>query len=160
MDRSREAAHLQAANQTESKSRKEMRKKKVWRYYCDFCKKANCHGGAMKEHEAHCTNNPNRICRMCEVLETRHTPLEELVAILPDANMPDTRTNEEVWRDRPQSPFNVALAQVFPLLRKKADGCPVCIFAALRQAKIPADRELFDLKAKCNAVLEERYRRE
>lgn|SRR6185503_10157169 len=131
-----------------------MRKRRVWRYYCDFCKKANCHAAAMREHEEHCTNNPGRVCRMCEVLETRHTPLERLIALLPDPNMPDTRTNDEMWHGKP-SPLYTALTEAMPVLRKQADGCPVCVFAALRQAKIPADRDLFDLKAECKAALED-----
>lgn len=109
----------------------------------------------MKEHEIHCTNNPNRVCRMCDVLETNHTPLEELIALLPDANIPDTRTDEEIWQSGP-SPLYVALAEAMPNLRRQANGCPVCIFAALRQAKIPADRELFDLTAECKAALEDK----
>ena len=107
----------------------------------------------MKTHEEHCTNNPNRVCRMCEVLETNHTPLEELVALLPDPNMPDTRTDDEIWYGKP-SPLYVALAEAMPALRQQASGCPVCVFAALRQAKILADRELLDLKAECKAALE------
>jgi len=91
---------------------------------------------------------------MCEVLETRHTPLERLIALLPDPNMPDTRTNDEMWHGKP-SPLYTALTEAMPVLRKQADGCPVCVFAALRQAKIPADRDLFDLKAECKAALED-----
>lgn len=131
-----------------------MRKKRVWRYYCDFCKKANCHAGAMKEHEVHCTNNPARVCRMCDVLETRHTPLEELIALLPDPDLPDTRTDEEMWSQKPSSLY-VALLEVLPLLRKQADGCPVCIFAALRQAKMPPDKEIFDLEIECKSAMED-----
>ena len=131
-----------------------MRKKRVWRYYCDFCKKANCSQSAMRTHEAHCTNNPDRMCRMCDLLETRHTPLEALTALLPDPEMPDTRADFEIWDGRP-SPLYAALSEALPLLRSKADGCPVCVFAALRQAKIPADKELFDLKAECKAALED-----
>lgn len=40
------------------------------RYYCDYCKKSSGGSYAMKLHEAHCTNNPNRKCRMC------HDPVE------------------------------------------------------------------------------------
>lgn len=92
---------------------------------------------------------------MCDVLETEHVPLEELIALLPDPDMPDTRTDDEVWRNKPLSPLYAALHDALPLLRKKAGGCPVCIFAALRQAKIPPDRELFDLEAECKSALED-----
>jgi hypothetical protein len=91
---------------------------------------------------------------MCDVLETRHTPLEELIALLPDPNMADTRTNEDLWAGE-TSPLYAAILDVLPMLRIKADRCPVCIFAALRQAKMPADRELFDLKAECKQALED-----
>ena len=89
---------------------------------------------------------------MCDVLETDHTPLDELIALLPDPNMPDTRADFEIWDGKP-SPLYAALAEVMPLLRKKANGCPVCVFAALRQAKIPPDRELFNLKVECKQAL-------
>ncbi len=35
-------------------------------YYCDFCKKHSLASWAMKEHEKHCTLNPDRICRVCD----------------------------------------------------------------------------------------------
>ena len=91
---------------------------------------------------------------MCELLETRHTPLEELIALLPDPEMPDTRADFEIWDGKP-SPLYAALTEVLPILRMKADGCPVCVFAALRQSKMPADTELFNLKAECKAALED-----
>lgn len=34
-------------------------------YYCDFCKKHGLSSGSLKKHEKHCTNNPNRFCRIC-----------------------------------------------------------------------------------------------
>ena len=54
---------------------------KVNRYYCDFCKKANCSAPAMSLHERHCTLNPNRTCCMCK--EPRNIP--ELVKLIPSA---------------------------------------------------------------------------
>jgi hypothetical protein len=35
-------------------------------YYCDFCKKHSLSSYTIKEHEKHCTCNPNRECKMCE----------------------------------------------------------------------------------------------
>jgi hypothetical protein len=91
---------------------------------------------------------------MCEILETRHTPLTELMALLPDSSLPDTRSKGEIWENK-SSPLDEAIVQSLPILRIKADGCPVCIFAALRQAKISVNRELFDFKAECKSALHE-----
>lgn len=33
-------------------------------YYCDFCKKKSLR--SLKEHEKHCTANPDRSCRLCD----------------------------------------------------------------------------------------------
>lgn len=40
-----------------------MRREKKWVYYCDFCKKRSLR--SLKTHEAHCTLNPQRSCRLC-----------------------------------------------------------------------------------------------
>ena len=32
-------------------------------YYCDFCKKKSLR--SLKNHEIHCTGNPNRYCQLC-----------------------------------------------------------------------------------------------
>lgn len=41
-----------------------MRREKKWVYYCDFCKKRGLQ--SLKTHEAHCTLNPGRSCRLCK----------------------------------------------------------------------------------------------
>lgn len=41
-----------------------MKVKKKNVYYCDFCKKKSLR--SLKEHEKHCTANPDRECRLCE----------------------------------------------------------------------------------------------
>lgn len=33
-------------------------------YYCDFCKKRSLR--SLKEHEKHCTGNPDRSCQLCD----------------------------------------------------------------------------------------------
>lgn len=38
-----------------------MKRKRVWRYYCDFCKKSGCGRAAMAWHEQRCINNPARV---------------------------------------------------------------------------------------------------
>lgn len=100
-----------------------MRTKRVNRYYCDFCKKGGQSKHCMKDHEERCTLNPGRTCRMCQRLVKDQTPMAEMLAVLPE------------WND-PQSPDDVPEINL-PLLREKAGDCPVCIFAAIRQKKIP-----------------------
>jgi hypothetical protein len=38
-------------------------------YYCDFCKKKSLR--SLKNHEKHCTGNPDRECRLCETSSIR-----------------------------------------------------------------------------------------
>jgi hypothetical protein len=83
-----------------------MRKKKVWRYYCDFCGKGGCGSGAMKHHEKHCTLNPQRICRMCQVIGESQQGMDFLVANYDKGGI--------------------------ETLRSAANECPNCMLAAIR----------------------------
>ena len=66
----------------------------------------------MATHESGCTANPKRICNVCNEVGT--TPMPELLAII------DGIKNEN--KDA-----------IVGLLSEKANGCPACILAALRQ---------------------------
>lgn len=115
-----------------------MRIKKVNRYYCDFCKKSGGSSGAMKKHEAHCTMNPSRDCRMCKSMDEVQSPIKDLLKILPDPKTVVKLTEMEggfVAED--WEPLKEALKVSFPRLRKVTGGCPMCILAALRQKEIP-----------------------
>lgn len=82
-----------------------MQQRKVWRYYCDHCRKGGCGKGAMAKHERHCVKNPNRKCRMCDAGETVQQPLVDLLDALRSGGI-----------DR---------------LREVADGCPACMLHAV-----------------------------
>lgn len=43
-----------------------MRERTVRLYYCEFCRKTLQRRHAMARHEAACTNNPARVCRVCD----------------------------------------------------------------------------------------------
>lgn len=89
------------------------------RYYCDHCKKVSGSKSAMAIHEAHCTANPDRTCRMCGTsIGPRHH-----VGILqrPGNTMED-------WRAKMDS------------LRSATEDCPCCILAAIRQSGIQKGR--------------------
>jgi len=92
-----------------------MKRKQVWRYYCDFCRKAGCSAGHLKRHEASCTANPLRVCLAHGKLSLSgraQRPMTELIGALDGSG---------------------ADAEV-AVLRDLADGCPICILAAIRQS--------------------------
>lgn len=83
-----------------------MRRVLRWRFYCEFCPKAGMSGGHMARHEASCTRNPNRVCRMCALVGESARPMPELIAALREGGVEAVRKASEV-------------------------GCPVCILAAI-----------------------------
>lgn len=84
------------------------------RHYCDFCKRSSGQKPAMAKHEAGCTNNPDRVCKLCECNGSAQEPLEKL--------------------------FDVLVNEGFPALQTITEHCPGCILATLRQ--LPVEREL------------------
>lgn len=113
-----------------------MKRKRVWRYYCDFCKKSNCSGPSISDHEAHCTMNPDRRCGMCRQNNKHALP----IAILKDA-----------------------LLINLDALRSTCAECPACTLAAIRQSgKSPSDYD-YDYTAACEQFwvdLREKWDRE
>lgn len=104
-----------------------MRRKKVWRYYCDFCGKGGCGAGAMTKHEKRCTMNPNRKCGFHdEYIQEPQVSLDELRAILRNADVHSLEAEETLLNE----------------LLDAAHGCPACVLAAIRQEN--ATRELGD----------------
>ena len=107
-----------------------MRIKRVNRYYCDFCKKANCSAASIRRHESSCTMNPNRVCRVCKMQrgdfeqgEATQPDLKTLIAIVPRI---DEWTNEDMATQ--------SLEESLVKLREASANCPACILAALRQS--------------------------
>jgi len=82
-----------------------VRKKKVWRYYCDFCSKGGCSGGSIAKHERGCTRNPNRECGMCRAAKNDQRPTAELLAVLESDGV--------------------------DAVLSAAEGCPACVMAAI-----------------------------
>lgn len=106
------------------------------RYYCDHCNRGTGSAAFMLRHEASCTANPNRECRMCGTGTPAH--LENLAAILrrPGATLED-------WQAKMVN------------LREAAEHCPCCILAAIRQSGIqrgtgtPDEEGYPDISAMC-----------
>ena len=116
-----------------------MRKKQVWRYYCDYCKKSGCSGGWIAKHEKHCTMNPDRECGMCKHAagEEVQPNTDKLIAMLPDPTEYHTAFIDEFGLQREEWPgLSEAVDKVLPALRESANNCPVCLLAAFRQRGI------------------------
>ena len=115
-----------------------MTKKLKWCYYCEFCKKSNCSGGAISKHEKFCTMNPDRGCRMC-----KHPikPLS-LIGLLPNPKqflkIEKDYNNYEGWKDTYKEPLEN--------IKEECNYCPACTLAVLRQSKVPLYMLYFDYK--------------
>lgn len=99
-----------------------MKKRKVWRYTCEFCGKSSCSGGHTASHERHCTKNPQRICRMCARVGDAQSPIAELTAAIYYAPAPSP-----FFDDQP------VVSRKLDRLRTVSHNCPACVLAALRQ---------------------------
>ena len=105
--------------------------KKVNRYYCEYCKKANCSASSISRHEKACTLNPNRICRMCGIFDLEQTKMADLLTILPK---PVTTKDEYGFITL----INIKeIEAAMPKLKEITEDCPACILATLRQMEIP-----------------------
>lgn len=103
-----------------------MKTKLVKRHCCDFCKRSGQSAFHIRRHEAACTANPNRVCRMCEAgIEVSPRRLSPLVALL----VPDTE-----WHGGPDTQHAITKTSLDELLRE-VDHCPACALWVLRAAK-------------------------
>jgi len=117
-----------------------MKRVKRWRYYCDFCKKSGGQAAAMKRHETNCTMNPNRGCGLCELSGADSAPLSELKAFI-----------DETCKDEDQKDlYHEKVEDVLQELQVKADYCPACMLAAIRQANVKIYPN-FDFKKELDA---------
>jgi len=99
---------------------------------CEHCGKKNWSIGHMRNHELHCTKNPDRECRVCKMVEGEQKPIAELTALLPNlASWRDEYDNIN-YAEGSRESVNAALKA----LRDACDNCPACILAALRQKGI------------------------
>jgi hypothetical protein len=102
-----------------------MRSKPSTRYFCDFCNKGGNSASAMARHERHCTLNPQRECRMCQLGEVTQQPMADLLGCLRTVCDDPKWHSDDCWQRNAQ--------ECLEQLKKLADGCPACILAAIRQ---------------------------
>lgn len=94
-----------------------MRRKRSWRYYCDFCKKSGGSASSLSVHERHCTMNPGRECRMCE--RPRRLRIRDVAEAIGAALRNSAGGLEE--------------------LRSLAGDCPACMLSAIRLSGVQND---------------------
>lgn len=127
-----------------------MIKKKVYKYWCEFCGKTNCSAASIKKHEKRCTKNPNRECGYCKLLEQEQPNIAELVAMLPKPVVvieTDYCGEHYTW---------TGIKEILPIIREKTGGCPACIMAVFRQGGIPIPLvEGFDFQKECQEIWSE-----
>ena len=118
-----------------------MKRRQCWRYTCDFCKKSNCSASSIKQHELHCTMNPNRVCRMCARVGDKQAPMPDLIAAIRYAAVPgfEEYKVEDLGGDFGKIGVPPMKVQKIDALRTVAHNCPACILAAMRQASEPDD---------------------
>lgn len=114
-----------------------MRKKKVWRYYCDHCKKSGCSGHHMVRHEKGCFRNPNRECGFCREAGLTQKPMAELVQAVWDGGGSDLTA-----------------------IRELSENCPACILAAIMQSGIQDEYEDCEDGGRRKVWVEFDYRKE
>lgn len=134
-----------------------MRRKLVYRYYCDFCKKSGCSSYWIKQHEERCTMNPNRECGMCTFTLGIYDKekLEEAKKILEPYKGLHSEYNEGYYTEA------ILPDDITKKLRELVEDCPACIMAALRQSNIEVaamrgfnfDQESKNMLAERNAEL-------
>ena len=122
-----------------------MKRKRVWRYYCDYCGKANCAKHHMKTHEKHCTMNPDRYCRMCDGA-TKPVRLKKTIDWVRENAVVD-----------PEDTDYLALYDERTMIeiRRMVDDCPACILAVIRQSKLHPINLNFDYKKEAKKWLDE-----
>lgn len=117
-----------------------MRKVKRWRYFCDHCKKSGGSASHMTKHERGCTANPNRVCGVCARIGLNAAPLAELITLVKTIGKPEySEYTDYSWWSLDKAAFTA--------LEEKADNCPCCILAALRQGNGQQTHDVdFDFK--------------
>ncbi len=121
-----------------------MKRKKVWRYYCDFCKKSNCSAASISHHEKRCTLNPDRHCGMCAIVDLPQKPMPELIELLKDIRILEDKEYDGLVGVSINYILHGDMDAALERLRDETENCPACILAALRQKGIPVPMTKFN----------------
>jgi len=103
----------------------------------------------MKNHEKHCTMNPDRECGMCRKIGEDQEPMANLLNILPDLDAVIQSDRDkfgiisELSEDGPR-----LIDKGIDRLRDATKGCPACMLAAIRQKELVGMHD-WDFTAAC-----------
>lgn len=123
-------------------------------YYCNYCKKRYLSKYFMIRHKESCTMNPDRNCRMCNnssmkeyiheirdnysyevngnIIKTKDLSLLELKEVLRSFKF--ITNSKIIWKKK----------FTYEDIIEKADGCPACIMAIMRQTGLISNKFLLD----------------
>jgi len=96
-------------------------------YYCDFCGKKGLSAGHMKNHEKHCTANPNRECGMCQELDNTQRDLPALIKKYKSRYtlLTQGESKKVQWMGKP-----ITIDEI----KEDVENCPMCILTIFRCA--------------------------
>ena len=96
----------------------------------------------MERHEESCTMNPNRACGMCKQTNEEQPKMADMIKALDVINIVVTKDDYgETYTMLGDE------KEALEKLREAANGCSICMFAALRQHGYPFLFQSFDFKA-------------
>jgi hypothetical protein len=87
-------------------------------YYCDYCKKHSLRN--LIEHEKHCTANPNRACKLCEISGLSNN-IPELI-----------EKYKKIVDEYKKHPTEIDQEKLLNELRTDTECCPNCILTIIR----------------------------
>jgi len=122
-----------------------MKSRQVTQYICEFCNKRTYTKQSMANHEANCTMNPNRGCRMCLKGLAEGGDMSRLLPLMPDP----------IWNDSGDLENLAQINEAIEKVRKECGDCPACILATLRQKRIPSYPTDFNYKYECERFWKE-----
>jgi len=108
-----------------------MKTKLVKRHYCDFCSKGFFKLPDIVRHEARCTLNPKRVCKVCGNESGRdYAAIIAKVKTFRGVKSGDTPDGD---------PYLSIDEDVLNSIENMVDGCPACKLAIIRQGKFICD---------------------
>jgi len=103
-------------------------------YYCDFCKKKSLR--SLKRHEERCTQNPNRRCGMCDIVDLNPIldSFEARFVLCVTVPKYDPNGETEHWRESISEVIEPIWKDEFAIqdIQEAVDNCPACILAVIR----------------------------
>ncbi len=116
-----------------------MKVKKVYRYYCDHCKRNKGTRESMRIHEERCLKNPDRWCPVCEDLGGH----KSVIDYIEKHGIPNWQDDAEIENSR-----NAILDLV--------DDCPACALAGMVQTGCNSFDFQFDYESAINKYLKQK----